>query len=188
MEMFVSGLIMFFTLHFITATPVLRQKFVQSVGPNLWKGLVALGSLGGVVLICLGWKAVPATPLFAPSVLAIRLAPVLVSIALILFVIGGGNLRGHIKRNLHHPMLVGAILWSGTHLLANGGIRESILFGSFLIFSIYALWSLLRAGKRANFEPALKWDLIGIGIGMFVAIGFMHGHAGLFGKPVVFMG
>lgn len=185
MGIFIAGLILFFALHFATATPSIRQKLARSTGENAWKGLLAAGSLLAIVLICLGWSSAPNTVLFAPSALAIRLAPVLVSVALVLFVIGGGNLRGHIKRRLHHPMLVGAVVWSGVHLLANGGLRETLLFGSFLVFSVYALGSLLRAGKRATFEPAGKWDAIGIGLGLFVAVGVMHGHRWLFGVAVV---
>ena len=184
MSMFVSGLVLFFILHFATATPSVRQKLVTIAGENAWKGLVALGSLGAVVLISVGWTSAPNTVLFAPSALAVRLAPVLVSVALVLFVIGGGNLKGYIRRRLHHPMLVGAILWSSTHLLSNGGLRETLLFGAFLVFSVYALCSLLLAGKRATFVPAWKWDAIGVVSGVFVAIGFMHGHQWLFGVAV----
>jgi uncharacterized membrane protein len=181
MSMFVSGLLLFFALHFVTATPVVRAGLVGRMGEKAWKGLVALGSLAGVVLIVFGWPQASNTILFAPSALAIRLAPVAVSIALVLIVIGGGNLRGHIRRRLHHPMLVGTILWSGTHLLANGGWRETALFGAFFAFSIYALGSLLLAGKRATFAPAWKWDAIGVGAGLFVAVGILHGHQWLFG-------
>jgi uncharacterized membrane protein len=184
MWMFVSGLIVFFALHFVTATPALRQRLAQSTGKKAWKGLIALGSLAGVVLIAFGWKFAPNTVVFGPSALAITWAPVLVSVALVLFVIGGANLRGHIRRHLHHPMLIGVIVWSGTHLLANGGLRETVLFGAFLVFSIYALCALLLAGKRATFVPAWKWDAVGIAVGLFVAIGVMHGHKWLFGVAV----
>ena len=181
MWMFMAGLALFFVVHVITATPGMRQLAVSSTGNNAWKALVAVISLAGVVLIGFGWSSVPPTVLFAPSALAIRSAPILIPIALILFVIGGGNLAGHIRRRLHHPMLIGVILWSATHLLANGGVRESWLFGSFLVFSIYALGTLLLAGKRATFVPAWKWDAIGIGIGLIVSMGLMHGHRWLFG-------
>jgi uncharacterized membrane protein len=184
MWMFVSGLALFFTLHVATATPSLRQKLARIAGENAWKGIVALGSLAAIVLIGFGWKSAPTTVLFAPSALVIRLAPLLVTVALVLFVIGGGNLKGYVKHVLHHPMLVGVILWSATHLLANGGWRETVLFGAFLVFSIYALCSLLLAGKRAIFVPAWKWDAIGLGIGVFVAIGVMHSHKWLFGVAV----
>ena len=184
MSTFTCGLALFFALHFATATPSVRQKLVATTGENAWKGLVAIGSLGAVVLIHLGWNSAPDSLLFAPSALIIGAAPVLVSIALVLFVVGGANLPGHLRRTLHHPMLVGVILWSATHLLANGGWRESALFGSFLVFSIYALCSLWLAGKRATFVPSLKWDAIGLGVGLFVAIGMMHGHRWLFGVAV----
>ena len=184
MSMFISGLLLFFILHVATATPSLRKRLAAGAGDNAWKGIVALGSLAGIVLIVLSWKAVPNTPLFSPSALAIQLAPTLVSVALVLFVIGGGNLPGYIKRTLHHPMLVGVILWSGIHLLANGGWRETVLFGAFLAFSVYALCSLLLAGKLARFVPAWKWDAIGIAVGLFVAIGVMHSHKWLFGVAV----
>lgn len=182
--MFVSGLVLFFLLHFASATPALRSRLVTSTGEKAWKGIVALGSLAAVVLICVGWSSSPNTVLFAPSALAIRLAPGLVTVALILFVIGGGNLKGYIKRTLHHPMLVGVMLWSATHLLANGGWRETVLFGTFFVFSVYAYSSLMFAGKRATFVPSWKWDAIGLGVGLFVAIGVMHSHKWLFGVAV----
>ncbi len=185
MWMFVSGLVLFFILHFATATPSVRQRVALITGQNTWRAFVALGSLGAVVLIFLGWQHAPSTLLFAPSLFAIKAAPVLVTVALVLFVIGGGNLKGYIKRTLHHPMLVGVILWSGTHLLANGDVRTTLLFGTFLAFSIYALSSLLLAGKRATFTPAWKWDVIGVGMGLFIAIGVMHSHKLLFGVAAI---
>jgi uncharacterized membrane protein len=160
------------------------HKLVAMTGENAWKGLVAIGSLGAIVLIHFGWNLAPNSLLFAPNAFVIRAAPALVTIALVLFVIGGANLPGHIRRRLHHPMRVGVIVWSATHLLANGGWRETVLFGSFLVFSLYALGSLWLAGKRATFVPSLKWDAIGVGIGVFVAIGVMHGHRWLFGVTV----
>ena len=184
MAIFLSGFILFFLLHILTATPALRRKLAARTGENAWKGIVALVSLAGIVLICLGWSKAPNEQLFAPSALAIQLAPYVVSVALVLFVIGGGNLKGHIKHALHHPMLAGTALWSATHLLANGGWRETVLFGSFLVYSVYAYCSLMLAGKRSAFVPHWKWDVIGVAVGLFVAIGVLHSHKWLFGIAV----
>ena len=184
MHWFVGGLILFFVLHLVTLTPWLRRAIVARVGENSWKGAMAIGSLLGIALTVVGWSEAPNTQLFAPSALAIRLAPWLVSLALILFVIGGVGLPGHIRRNLHHPMLIGVALWSATHLLANGGWRESVLFGAFLLFSVYALLSLWLAGKRARHLAAVKWDVIGIVVGLLLAVGVMHGHRWLFGIAI----
>lgn len=184
MGVFLGGLLLFFALHALTVTPSLRSAIVARIGGGVWKAAVAVGSLLAIALIVTGWDAAPNTPLFAPSALAIRLAPELVSVALVLSVIGGAGLPGHIRRAVHHPMLIGVALWSATHLLANGGWRETMLFGAFLVFSLYALASLLRSGKRASFVATWKWDVVGIAIGLVVAVGVMHGHRWLFGVAV----
>ena len=184
MPMFLSGLGLFFILHFATVTPAVRSRLAAHTGETAWKGIMALGSLAAVALIAIGWTSSPNAMLFPPSALAVRLAPVLVGIALVLFVIGGGNLKGYIKRTLHHPMLVGAMLWSATHLLANGGWRETLLFGAFLAFSVYAFCALMIAGKRASFIPSWKKDAVGLTIGLFLAAAVMHGHQWLFGVAV----
>lgn len=177
------GLALFFSVHFATATPPFRRAVGARLGDNAWRGVVSLCALPGLVLIGIGWSDTPNTPLFAPQAWARQLAPALVTLALILVVIGGGKLKGHLRRQLHHPMLLGVGLWAGVHLLANGGLRETLLFGSFLAFTLYALVGLLAAGKRQDFTPALKWDLLGIAIGIALAGGVMHGHARLFGVP-----
>ena len=181
MTLLLCGLSVFLALHLASVTPSMRGALVRLVGESVWKGVVAVGSLSAIALIVAGWGDSPATALFAPSAVAVRLAPPLVSLALVLFVIGGAGLPGHIRYRLRHPMLIGVGIWSATHLAANGGLRETILFGTFLAFSVYALVSLLLSGKRARFVPAAKWDLLGIAVGLFVAVGMMHGHRWLFG-------
>lgn len=185
MNQMLLGLLMFFAVHLMTATPPLRAAITRRIGDNPWRGVVSLVSLGGLILVGMGWATTPNTPLFAPQAWARQSAPLLVTVALILFVIGGGKLPGYLRRYLHHPMLYGVILWASTHLLANGGLRETLLFGSFLAFATYALVTLLAAGKRQSYTPALKWDVIGAAIGIVVAAGVMHGHAWLFGVPAI---
>lgn len=185
MTMLITGLLLFFAFHFATAIPAAHAALAARVGENGWKAAVTLGSLAGVTLIVIGWKGAPTMQLFAANTTVVRAAPLLVSLALVLIVIGGGNLRGYVRRTLHHPMLVGTLIWSGTHLLANGGLRETLLFGCFFVFALFALVSLLRAGKRVSFEPALKWDLVGLVLGLVLAGGIMHAHHWLFGVAVV---
>lgn len=185
MALFVAGLLVFFGMHLITVTPAARRAVFRNLRDQPRRGIVALVSLLGVVLICLGWPSAPVTPVFLPAPAAITAAPFLVPVALILFLIGGLGFKGYIRRYLHHPMLMGAVLWSGTHLAANGGWRETLLFGAFLAFSLYALGVVFGCGKRATFTPALKWDVAGVLIGLVVAIGILHSHRILFGVPVL---
>jgi len=184
MNLFILGLILFFGIHVTTVTPSLHRLCSARLPGQAWRGVVALLSLLGVVLICVGWHSVPNHALFAPSAWVISAAPVLVSVALILFVIGGANLNSHIRQQQRHPMVIGATIWAATHLLANGTWRETVLFGSFLLFAVYALVVLFASGKRANFQASLKWDVIGVLLGLFVAIGVMHSHKLLFGVAV----
>lgn len=181
---FFSGLLLFFVLHIATATPTLRRAVVGRIGETPWRGAVAIGSLAAIGLMAGGWAAAPNDMLFGPVTLVVAASPFLVGFALILFVIGAANLKAHLRRKLHHPMLAGVALWALTHLLANGGLRETLLFGSFLLFSLYAYVTLLGAGKRAEFVPAWKWDAIGAAIGITAAIGVIHGHRWLFGVAV----
>ena len=181
MVFLLSGLSIFLVLHVAAVTPALRGALLSVAGESVWKGMVAFGSLAAIALIVAGWSGSPTTVLFAPSRVVVRYAPLLVSLALVLFVIGGAGLPGHLRHGLRHPMLIGVGLWSATHLMVNGGLRETLLFGTFLAFSVYALITLLRSGKRSRFVPTLKWDVIGIGVGLFMALGVMHGHRWLFG-------
>lgn len=183
MSIMLLGLFMFFVVHVLASIPAVRRAAVARAGENGWRGVVTINAFAGLGLVVLGWPNTPNPQLFAPSATAIRLAPLAVTLALVLFFIGGFNLRGYIKRWLHHPMLIGAAIWALTHLLANGGLRETLLFGSFLAFSIYELASNFARGKRAEHSPNVKFDIIGIVIGVVVAKAVLMGHQWLFGVP-----
>lgn len=181
---FLLGLAIFFCTHVVTVTPLLRRAVFGSLTDSRRKMIVAILSLAGIVLICTGWPATSANPVFSP-VLPIRsLAPWLVSVALVLVLTGGLRLRACLRRYLHHPMLIGVALWSAVHLMANGGLRETLLFGGFLVFSLYALAVAFGSGRRADFSPSPRWDVLGVVLGLAVAGGVMHAHHLLFGVVV----
>jgi uncharacterized membrane protein len=106
-----------------------------------------------------------------------------VTIAFVLF--AAANLRTHIRRTLGHPMLLGLMLWSGVHLLANGDRAGTILFGSFLAYSIVALVSSISRGAKKPFVPTLKHDVIAIVSGLVLAYLTIHFHPAVFGTGPV---
>ena len=183
MSIVLLGLFLFFGVHVLASIPAVRSAAVARAGENGWRGVVTINALAGLGLVVLGWAGAPNTQLFAPCVVVIRFAPLLVSVSLILVIIGGFNLRGYIKRWLHHPMLIGVAGWALTHLLANGGLRETALFGGFLAFSLYELASNFARGKRATHVPDIKFDIIGVVVGLVVAKAVLMGHLWLFGVP-----
>jgi uncharacterized membrane protein len=184
-NLFVLGLIAFFGIHVITVTPALRAVCARSFPARAWRGVVALVSFLGVGLICAGWQAASVAMLYVPSGALIRFAPYVMPLALVLIVMGGLGFKGYVRRHLHHPMLCGTLLWSAMHLAVNGQVRTSVLFGCFFVYSLYALAIVLSAGKRMIYVPALKWDVAGVALGVFIAIGIMHSHRLLFGVAVL---
>lgn len=179
MTLMLCGLALFFGFHLIPALPPVRQPVVAGLGEQRWKGLFSLMALLGLVLIVLGWRQAPNDFLFAPSPLARQLATPVVTLAVVLVV--AANLPCHLRRWVRHPMLIGVALWSIVHLLANGGLRETWLFGSFLAFSLFDLASVLLRGKRASFVPQAKFDALAVVIGVVVAVAAALAHPWAFG-------
>jgi uncharacterized membrane protein YccC len=85
-------------------------------------------------------------------------------------------------------MLIGIALWGSLHLAANGDLASTIIFASFLGFSILNI-ALVEAGGRYKApEPvSYLWDLgtVVAGIALFLALFFLHPH--IAGVPIVQM-
>ena len=53
-----------------------------------------------------------------------------------------------IKTKLHHPMVLGTKVWALAHLLANGSLANTVLFGSFLVWSVVLFAASRRRDRR----------------------------------------
>jgi len=94
-------------------------------------------------------------------------------------------MRGHIRRVVQHPMVIGVILWSAVHLLANGDTRGTVVFGSFLAWALIDYVASLARGPIAPFEARGRYDAMAIIGGIVVAGLVMMIHGPLFGvRPV----
>lgn len=49
---------------------------------------------------------------------------------------------------MRHGLLWALALWSGSHLVPNGNLAHVVLFGSFLVFSLYGMWIIDRRRQR----------------------------------------
>ena len=85
-------------------------------------------------------------------------------------------------------MLLGLLLWSTVHLLANGDRTGTVLFGAFLAWAIVDLVSAVGRGAVKSFVPSARHDLIAVTGGTAVALVVMTFHRILFGVPVVAFG
>jgi len=187
MTLLIAGLALFIGAHLLPAVPALRNAVTVRLTEQRYKGLFSLVSAIGIVLIVVGYGRAPREPqLFAPSATAIAVAPFAVTVALVLF--AAANMPTHIRRTLRHPMLLGLLVWATVHLLANGELRATVLFGSFVGYALVDLASALYRHAVKPVVPQAKFDVIAIGAGVVIALAFMTFHRSLFGVPVVSFG
>ena len=184
MSLMIVGLVLFIGIHLVPLAPSLRASLVLRLGDNPYRGVFSLIAAIGLVLIMVGYYMRPErVQIFEPLGTARAVSPLVVTIAFVLFACA--NMRSHIRRTLRHPMLLGLMLWSGVHLFANGDRTGTVLFGSFLVYSIVALISAINRGAVKVFVPTVKHDLIAIVAGVGLSYLTMRFHPWLFGTPAV---
>ena len=180
----VAGLVLFLGIHLVPVFPPVRAALVARTSEARYKGIFAAVAGIGLVLIVAGFYLAPRNvPLFAPSPLAIAIAPAAMAVALTL--LAAANLRGHLRAFVRHPMLAGTIVWSGVHLAANGDLASTLLFGAFLAWALVDLVSAILRGAVRRFEPRIAHDVIAIVAGVGTALAFAFLHRVLFGVRVV---
>ena len=184
MALLVTGLVLFLGVHALPMATAARQRLFVAWGERRYKLTYTAIAVVGLVLIVLGWRrAGPSEQLFAPFPLAIALAPYVMTVAFIL--LASSHSPSHIRATVKHPMLIGVILWSFVHLLANGDARGTLLFGALLVYSVVDLVSVIRRGAVAVFEPRVRADVISIVAGVVIALLVMTFHRVFFGPAVV---
>jgi len=180
----IVGLVLFLGIHLVPTAPGLRGALAARIGDKPYRGVFALLSAVGLLLIVVGYRTAPnGVPLFAPLSAARAAAPVAVTVAFVLF--AAANMRTHIRAALKHPMLIGLLLWSGVHLGANGDLSGTILFGSFFVYSVIDLFSALRRHAVKAFVPVWTHDAIAVLAGILAAWLTMRFHGAFFGVPAV---
>jgi uncharacterized membrane protein len=185
----IVGLIIFLGAHVFVTRRDARAAVIARIGERPYKGLIAVASLIGLVLIgygfgqyrAHGWIDVWHPPRWTYYVTQILMWPASI------FVVAA-YIRGNIWRSLKHPMLVGVKTWAVAHLIANGDLGSIVLFGSFLLWAGYDRATLKRrtdpgappipAGGHRNDILALV-----VGTVLYLVLGLMF-HPLVIGVPV----
>lgn len=184
MAVMIAGLVLFIGIHLVPVAQPLRTRLVVQLGDRPYRGLFALISAVGLILIIAGYHYRPdRVQLFEPIAGARAAAPLLVTLAFVLFAVA--NMKAHLRRTLRHPMLLGLMLWSGVHLLSNGDLAGTILFGAFFAYSVIALLSAISRHAVKVFVPDWKHDLMGIAGGVVLAYLTIRFHPVIFGTGPV---
>ena len=185
----ISGLVVFIGAHVFVTRRDARAALIARIGEWPYKGLFALVSLLGLVLIVWGFGRylhAGYIQLWSPPTWMRHVTVALVWPAAIL--VTAAYIPGDIKRTLKHPMLVGIKLWALAHLLSNGDLGGIILFGSILAWAVFDRITLKRrtdAGGPPIPVGGRRNDVIAIVVGtiLYLALGLVF-HPLFIGIPV----
>ena len=176
MTLLILGLIIFLGTHSISILrPQWRAGVVARFGVPAWQGLFTLPSLVGFVMLLSGYGAVQHDqfvlydpPTWMRHITLLLMLPVFP----LLF---AAYLPGRLQSAVEHPMLLAVKIWALAHLLANGGLADTLLFGSFLAWAVADRLSLRhRAGPPVQgAPPGPANDAIAIVGGLAVYLLFM---------------
>jgi uncharacterized membrane protein len=189
MTLLVIGLVLFLGIH---SMPIFalsaRDRFVQALGRNGWRGVHSLFSLAGLLLIIIGYgqaRMAPVVlytpPLWMHHVVFLLMLPVFP----LMF---AAYLPCWTKVGLKHPMLVAIKTWAFAHLLVNGNLADVLLFGGFLAWAVADRISLKRRDPEPhiNTVPKIMYDVLAwvLGLGLYAAT-LLWLHRMLIGVPLV---
>ena len=152
MTLLILGLVIFLGVH---STRIVadgwREATIARIGEKPWKGVYAVLSIVGFVLIVIGYGASRQSPvvLYTPPTWTRHLAALLTIPAFVLVVAAYVPLNS-IKRAVGHPMVAGVKIWALAHLLANGALADVLLFGSFLVWAVLSFTAARRRDRVAG--------------------------------------
>jgi len=138
MSYLILGLVLFLGVHSVRIfADGWRTQTIARIGFLPWKGIYALLSIAGFVLLVWGYgqSRFESMVLYNPPLFTRYIAALLMLVSLVL-VAAAYVPRNHIKRALGHPMIVGIKVWAFAHLLSNGRLVDVLLFGAFLAWAV----------------------------------------------------
>jgi uncharacterized membrane protein len=151
MALLILGLVIFLVVHStrIVADPW-RAQIIQRIGPMPWKGLYAVFSIVGFVLLVIGFRHArhETTVLYVTPDWMKHVTAVLMMVSLTFFVAAYVP-KNWFKAKFHHPQVLSVKVWAFAHLLSVGVVADVVLFGAFLAWAI-VLFAASRRRDREN--------------------------------------
>ena len=192
MTMLYCGLAIFFGVHLYSAfrSRAAGTNIEEKIGQGRYKGIYSLISFVGIILIVLGYAKAEATPYIFSGFSGARSANLVIMLPALIMIVAANMPTGYIKAITRHPMLIAVILWAAVHLLDGANLKQFLLFGSFLLYSVVDIFAVSiknRSQVKDAKEPKIKNDVIAVVIGLLVYLVSIYWlHAFLFGfKPLV---
>lgn len=159
----------------------LKLTMVENFGLMAWKGIYAIISALGLVLIIIGYGDARMNPvwLWYPP-MWMNHVTLLLMLFSFLFLAATYIPGNRLKAAVGHPMLIAVKLWALAHLLSNPTTADLLLFGLFLVWAV-SLFRLCRIEDKAAGTIYPKVGIVrdiavvfvgGVGYGVFAM--FLH--------------
>ena len=142
MTLLILGLLLWCAAHFFKRLAPDARARMGDPG----KGLVALGVLGAVVLMVIGYRGADFIPLWSPPTWMVHVNNLAMLFAL--WVYGSSAAKGAKAwpaSKIRHPQLTAVKIWALAHLLVNGDLASVILFGGLLAWAVVSVILINRA-------------------------------------------
>ena len=215
----------FVAQHLGVASSSLRPRLVGAIGEKGYLGLYSITSIVVLVLLIRAYAGMEPTTLLWPTHEILRWLALLVMPVALWLVIGGLLTRNPtmvgvvlegteevpvhgVLRITRHPVQSGILLWSLTHLIANGDLPSLVFFGSFALISGYGMilidrrrqttlgdeWTAFQTatsllpfaailtGRQSFKAPEIGWLAPTLAVAIFLALWWAH--AWIAGVPV----
>ena len=187
MTQLIAGLLLFLGVHSVRiVADGFRTAQIARLGANGWKGLYTVASSAGFALIVWGYGlARQQSVVLWPSPTWLRHVAALLTLVSFVFITAAYVPGNGVKARLHHPMVLGVKVWAFAHLIANNTLADLLLFGSFLIWTVFSFRAAMardRASGTAYAAGSLSRTVVTLAIGSAAWAGFAFwGHAALIG-------
>jgi len=179
----ILGLIIFLGAHSVRIfAEGWRRQQIARIGHRAYRGLYGLVSIIGFALIVWGFGLARNNPtvIYTTPIWLKHLNALFTLVAFVL-VVAAYVPNNTLKEKIGHPMLAGIKLWALGHLLAIGGLRDVILFGSFLVWAIVDFAASRRRDRRDGVvyaKGARSGNVIAVSVGGVLWVAFavwLHG-------------
>lgn len=162
--------------HFLLSSLPLRAQVTRHLGRGGFRILYTVFALVTFAWLLLSYGSAPFVQVWQ-SPLWVRWLPVLAMPFALLLAVGayttpnvtavGGETQSAeeldpapgIMRITRHPFLVGATIWAGSHLLANGDAASMVLFGGILVLSV---GGMMHIDHRRRISMGSTWGPIAL--------------------------
>jgi len=187
MTCLIIGLVLFLGAHSIRmVADAWRTQAIASWGEKPFKGVYTLIALVGFYAMVTGYAEarLQTVALWTPPIATRHISVLLMLFASVLMAAAYVP-RNHLKLRMGHPMVLSVKVWALAHLLANGNLADVVLFGSFLLWSVFN-FKAARARDRAaapvqtNAKTSATLLTLLIGVAMWALFVF-YLHAQLVG-------